>query len=42
MLSFDVNNNIVSHDPGKLNEEKKRKKARKANKHARAQRRKNR
>lgn len=42
MLSFDVNNNIVSHDPGKHNEEKKRKKARKANKHARAQRRKNR
>ena len=30
MLSFDVNNNIVSHDPGKLNEEKKRKKERPA------------
>ena len=40
MLAFDVHNKIVSQDPGKLNAAKKREKARKANKRARAQRRK--
>lgn len=42
MLSFDVNNKVVSHDPGEKNTKKKRDKSRKANKRARAQRRKNR
>lgn len=40
MLSFGVDNRVVSHDPGKLNRNKNRQKARKANKRARVQRRK--
>ena len=40
MLSFGVDNKIIPEEPIKINAAKKRKKARKANKRARAQRRK--
>lgn len=42
MLSFDTHNRIVRNDPGIPNAKKKRDKTRKANKRAKAQRRKNR